>query len=443
MRRALIAALGVSSAACSWSRFDEVTESAPVVMLNQPRSMGAGFGLSVLTATRDENTILFVGGAFGQSSAATFNLGFGESPDTDASDVEYCNGAVGQCFLGAPPAVLSHAELDGEEHDFCFPLGLGDTPLQGVGVMTRCADTTVFGYPIPPSFDHDAEFAVQVGQPELLALVADGGEDPWLVAAAPTQPIAWFYRFGSIEPVSLVIPGEPPGSYGTTVGALAKPDGERLLAVGAPEQEGVFLFRADDENVTFLGCLGGTPGFGRAMSSGVVLADDDVPELVISDNRSVFVFDGAVLLDLPQATGNVCTLAALPENGLVSSFGCASQEDITGCNNAQFGVAHGVGDLDGDGDGEIAVGAPGMTTRGMSTAGAVLIWDLEERGDDQLSDVLFMSSAESNDQLGATLALPRIQGRNIVAAGAPGNGKMALFYCSELVPPELRGERCK
>ena len=50
MRRALIIALGLPAAACSWSRFDDVTASAPIVMLNKPKAMSAGFGLSVLSA---------------------------------------------------------------------------------------------------------------------------------------------------------------------------------------------------------------------------------------------------------------------------------------------------------------------------------------------------------------------------------------------------------
>jgi hypothetical protein len=445
MRLALVSVLALLAAGCSWSRFDDVTESTPIVMLNKPKAMTVGFGLSLLPASRNDKTLLFVGGAFGASSAATFDLGGGDSPGVDAIDAEYCDGATGLCFLGAPPAALAHANLEGEEHDLCFPLGLGSTPVQGDGLAMRCSDGVLFSYPLPESYLEDAAFALEVNQADILSLSGDGSDDPWLVAAAPSQPIAWFYRFGSIEPVSLTVPGGPPPSFGKLVHALAAPDGRRLLVVIAPDEDRLFLFRGDETSVAFVGCLGGTNGFGRAVASGVLLGDDQVPDLAISDAQNVHVFDGAALLDLPETSGNVCSLAALPENALISSFGCASGGDVTGCSSAKFGAAIGIGDLDGDDDGELVVGAPGMVARDVSGSGALLVFDVESRGADAalLTESKFISSAEDNDQLGATLALPRVGERSIIAGGAPGNGKVAMFYCSSLLPPELRGDRCK
>src|SRR5688572_26736437 len=135
MRHALTTVLALQAAACSWSRFDDVVESPPVVMLDKPGSMTAGFGLSVLSATSGDQALLFVGGAFGVSSSATFDLGSGQSPDTDANDTDYCRSAAGSaCFLGLPPAALERVDLDGEQHELCFALGLGTTPLEGTGL---------------------------------------------------------------------------------------------------------------------------------------------------------------------------------------------------------------------------------------------------------------------------------------------------------------------
>ena len=106
----------------------------------------------------------------------------------------------------------------------------------------------------------------------------------------------------------------------------------------------------------------------------------------------------------------------------------------SGCASSEFGAAVAVGDLDGDGDGEVIVGAPSMTVRDQSQAGALLVYDAENASDFKLADAKFISSAEQGDQLGRSIITPSIKGRDIILAGAPGNGKAALFYCSSLLP---------
>src|SRR5439155_1515542 len=102
-----------------------------------------------------------------------------------------------------------------------------------------------------------------------------------------------------------------------------------------------------------------------------------------------------------------------------------------------------VGDLDGDGDGEVIVGVPEMSVRGHPSAGAVSIYDAEGDDPSHLSDQLFLSSAEDNERLGATLGAAHITGRDVIVAGAPGGARTAVFYCSVLVPPSMVGTRCQ
>ena len=154
------------------------------------------------------------------------------------------------------------------------------------------------------------------------------------------------------------------------------------------------------------------------------------------------MIDGQVLFDLPETSSTECSFASLPDGALLGSFSCGSNSSMTGCASSEFGAAVAVGDLDGDGDGEVIVGAPQMTVRGESGAGALLVFDADTPSDASFADAKFLSSAEAGDGLGGSIVTPHIKGRDIILAGAPGNGKAALFYCSPLLAPGMGGSRC-
>ena len=115
---------------------------------------------------------------------------------------------------------------------------------------------------------------------------------------------------------------------------------------------------------------------------------------------------------------------------------------IAGCPG-DFGASVDVGDLDGDGDGEVAVGAPGMKVRDVDAAGAVLIYDVESSRDTEVAEIRFVSSAAQDDGLGAALGVATVGERDLLAASGPGGGKTALFYCLDILPSELRDARCR
>jgi hypothetical protein len=454
MMRRFALVFAVAACGCSWGRFDDVSENTPIVLLHEPGNIRGGFGVTLATAKLGNRAQLVSGGGPGGGTAASFEIGTADQPALDATNDSYCDGGGSSlCFLASQFAGLGRAAVPSSAAllDLCFVVGFGKAgPLPDErGLIARCADNTEFAYPMPERLRATfTDFSIDNNQSEVVVIQADRADSPAFVASAPKEQAAWYYAPESAVPVDLMLPDgmEEPG-FGKALAVLRVGEA-RLFAVGAPDSGRVRLFRHEDAQPpvppVYVGCLGETSRFGRTLAAGQIDNDDD-DDLLVADAVNVTVFSGSALGSLPAAAGTACSLGGLPPGALLASFGCGSSNEIAGCGSADFGRALAVGDLDGDGDGEAIVGAPGMKVRGENRAGAVLVYDVEvgKGAEHKLADVRFLSSAEENDELGAALATPLVGTRNIIAAGAPGGGKTALFYCSGLLSPDKAGSRCQ
>jgi hypothetical protein len=407
-----------------------------VVALKKPGALQAGFGDGLATLEGEASVQLLAIGSSPSSRGAAFELGTGETPLIDALDVGHCERQGDERCASLPqPVGLARAQGPDEEYAFCFITGIGQSG-DSSGLLVRCEDDTQFVLPVPEQVEREIiePYLELESLPGVVHLAVDRAEAPAVLAGVPLLGLAFFYSPLSRTPVPLPAAANDLGdSYGNAV-AVLRAASDRVFAVAAPESGQVWLFKLQREAAaaTPIGCLGGITGFGRALAGGLVDADE-FEDLVVSDAHNVTVFSGAVLAELPVTDSTACSLAALPEAGLIASFGCGSTQGVSGCPRSEFGQTLAVGDLDGDGDGEVVVGAPGMTVRGESNAGALIVYDVEGDEPHGFSEVIFASSLEANDRLGSALSTPRLSGRHIVAAGAPGGSKTLLFYCPQML----------
>jgi hypothetical protein len=418
----LVAVLG-----CSWDRFDALRQNTPVVELLPSAGMEVDFGATLAGLAAGDRTSVLVGSAAQSSGASVYLLGQDEDAAASAMDSNYCPASNDSrmCLLAAQPASLQIAlSPSGRTRANCFVTGVGRAVTE-VGLWISCEDTAEFTIPVPPDIQSEVVEPALAGSgsPDVV-LASERASDSALVAGVGELSRAFYYEPNSTTPLDLAVAAGAPETFGAAVAVLATGSG-RVLAVGAPGVAELHLFRTDGTGPLQLGCLAGPEGFGRTLAAGD-FDGDGIFDLAVSDDADVRIFSGELISELPLAADAGCTVSL--DSLLLSTLTCSNFGEARDCAGSRFGGALAIADFDGDGQAEVAVGAPRMTVRGMEDAGAVLVFD--QAGD--VVDARYTSTAGVGHLFGARLvALPQSD-RDILAVTAPGAAAASVVYCATL-----------
>ncbi len=425
----LVVAAGCSPEHTSWTVVDSV-----YWVEGYEKDLGA-----MVVAGGETSDTMVLAGTRRQGSAGTgrgyiFTL----NSDDPSGSVERLSCKSEHCNSVSSGAAYWGGDV-GDVADDCFTLGVSKTEAgqdinlwcRNAGEQVRTAPPTQSPLPVPQ-----------------LVFGSDTGTRPGFLASWVGERRFWYFPGNGDEPSEHIAESASASkSWGESIAVL--PLGfdqysSRIVAIGARDEGEVWIYRSEfpePAELKRVGCLGSFEGFGRKLIAGD-LDGDAVGDLLVLDDTHVTAFSGKVLAVLGPQSEPSCDLEALPAEAIIASVSCASGELTSGCKDADFGASVVIADLDGDEDGEIVVGAPGMDVLDDASIGAVLIYDVEGDDPNALTEQLVVTDLEPDARFGAGIGVAKGRHSDHLLVGAPGFGRLGIAPCFNMTRAELRPKWC-
>lgn len=477
----LAAALALDASACNWNNFDDLKQQASVRAFEVPGNYRrTGFGSVVTT---------FHGEVSGKKVSRLFASAGADSPLvlmrvwdgqklTSASTVrckkkEDCDKGVGVGSVlipfqtWAPGTAQEHhgcVFTPGEPNAYVFCETIaGANPTFDMGldlkqVKPDGSRLEFSGAPLPPEHPLGIALLGIYARSDRTREATNGAlyAQPNLLSGRELPDKLLRLRLLDPRTKEAFADAKDAGDLGFAVAAQENAEGELVIAVSQPSQNRVIVATFDprlevdpsiqDRNeqlqakLRTRACLKSEDpelaGVGKRLAMGDV-DGDGAPEIFVGidpldgsndDKQRVWMYPGSGLPAFdPDA--DVCPLwDAKPVQ-----VGCHDGVRGVACLGTGFGASLSVGDVDGDGFGDLIAGAPHADVQGVKEAGVVWIIPGSDDGlDFDRMTNLYAASFEEKGHVGTSVAALRTDDRDEPVAGAPGSETVYVFMCSKL-----------
>ena len=184
---------GLGVGACSWSRYDDLQDNAPVLLLKKPDKLKNGFGISLAFASSDAGSRVLVAGAPPLSPGGAVNNCGNQEAKGGGTDNGLCGAGGGSnlCYMANQVVGIGLARAPGGTSgtilDLCFVLGVGEAA-NGAGLLVRCLDQTEYALGVPDGVKNAlVDPVLQSGEGQPVYLAADKDSQASVIAGAPGQ----------------------------------------------------------------------------------------------------------------------------------------------------------------------------------------------------------------------------------------------------------------